>query len=266
MKPIWKIPGARIRRRGDSYQSDVTWEGQRYRKCFRQMEEAKEWALDSLMCLRVGQKPKVKSDDFGPKNFEELTDRAFEMLWADGQNQASTKVILKKLGEILPGNYKIIDEMEGDKVVRVLRGRGLSPRTINNYLNVLGKVLTFAHDRKWIRSRPKLRREKEKGAERRHFSAQERKAIVDFFQCTLEKPEYSRLFNFLCDTGLRMGEALGLTWGDCTLTDPASILVKKRKHRNSPIQTIPLTRKAHLILRHLNVYHDIDGGPFANLT
>ena len=279
MTSVWKVPGARIRRRGDSYQSDVTWEGQRFRKSFRRLSDATKWSLDSIVLLEAGSKPKVKSDDFGPKNFGELCDRAFEMLWSDGNNTSSVKVILGKLTEILPGNHRIITEIETDKLIRVLRKRGLSPRTINNYLNVLGKVLTFAVDRNWIRSKPKLRRERERGQERRHFSIDEVYKIRTYFSRYYGEPfaegaknghRYRQLFDFMIDTGLRIGEALSLDWKDCQIEDDEgkTITVRMRKHPTSPVVTLPLTEHARGILRYIRDYcgGPMEDGPFGDLT
>ena len=206
----------------------------------------------------------MSQDNLAPKNFAGLCEDAFEMLWSQKNNQSSTRSILNHLIEFMPNHHMNITTQSCDGLVRHLREKGLKPRTINNYLNILSQVLTFAHERKWIRHRPKITREPEEGAERRHFSPEEMDAIHDALP-----HRYGMLFRFLCDTGLRMGEALSLTWKDIEIEE-SQMSVRKRKHPQSPVAVLPLSPRALRVLIGTRFWEDADlrydHGPFTQMT
>jgi len=132
-------------------------------------------------------------------------------------------------------------ELTIDRVARwsQTNERALAPTTAVIALVTLGQVCRFAVRRGWLADNPVSKLEP---AEKPHWTPK-RVAILEPAQLTLlleHAGGYRFLFEFLAYTGLRIGEALGLTWADID-HDAALIRVhrqlsRRREHRKLKTQ------------------------------
>jgi integrase len=125
-------------------------------------------------------------------------------------------------------------------------GRGqrtVSPVTVNHNLRTLRRVLGLAAEWGVITKIPKVKLLT--GENQRDYVLRD-DAIEKFSK---EKTLIGRLVPFLCDTGLRRGEALNLTW-DAVNFEERCIYIAKGKTKSAR-RRVPLTKRAESILQAL---------------
>jgi len=109
------------------------------------------------------------------------------------------------------GNMQLKDVLPSDIEAYVNTKKYLSEKTVNKHIAILHNIFGNAVDDRTIESNPVLKRHrlKEKYFEKIHFSAEEMNRIIENI------PEkYKPLFITAWNTGLRLGELIGLKWED----------------------------------------------------
>lgn len=187
----------------------------------------------------------------------ELQHRYADILWEAGRHKANVRSFLGELDEIFLGaRFSAFTDEMLDRLIGALRERGNSNATINRKMAALSKLLRKAYRMGDIHSLPEFRRQKEKAGRIRFLEPEEEHRL---FRAINDRSEDAwRLSVFLVDTGCRLGEALGLCWGDIHGDRVSFWLTKSGRSR-----TVPLTARA---LDVLAVSDRRERGPFTMLT
>lgn len=166
----------------------------------------------------------------------ELLSESLYSIWRGRPSEVTNAYNGATLCDVLGADTRVRD-IDGKAVLRLvnaLRARGLKGSSINRHLSTLSVLLGVAQDLGEIDQRPRLRYEPEPEYRTRVVSYQEE---VNLFNELC--PEYRALCRFLVETGLRLGEALSLSW-ECV--SGADVLVKNTKTRVP--RRVPLTEAA----------------------
>jgi integrase len=157
--------------------------------------------------------------------------------------------VLNSVGFLSLCRLHRIDQALIEKFVQRRRKDEVAVATVNGNLNTLSKVLHYALDKEMIGKVPKIRMLT--GVKRRTFVLTDVQ-IDDMIKLARKQwpsSVFQFLLPFLCDTGLRIGEACGLKVADIDFVDgmPVSIRITKGKSA-SAVRTVPLTERAALNL------------------
>ena len=132
-------------------------------------------------------------------------------------------------------------ELSIDRVARWSEAneRALAPTTAVIALVTLGQVCRFAVRRGWLAANPVAKLEP---AEKPHWTPKQSAILEPELAALLEHAGNHRLlFEFLAHTGLRIGEALGLTWADI---DHDNGLIRVHRQLSRQREHAPLTTEA----------------------
>ena len=129
---------------------------------------------------------------------------------------------------------------------------GLKPGSVLRYLNSFKAMMNHAHERGWLEHRLKVPMPSVDDARDEHFDAKEANEFLTWVRA--KRPEHEVAFTLLIDTGLRLGEALRITWRDVKLEE-GFIAVRKMTHSKTRQREVPLSEA----LRHLLVEKKREG-------
>tara|TARA_R100000742_G_C4269638_1_gene88184 strand:- start:5 stop:979 length:975 start_codon:yes stop_codon:yes gene_type:complete len=243
-----------------SYKASITFNGERFRRNFKNLNEAELWEAESKVALLKGEKP-VLSVRARPQmqTFRELRNEVFEIRWQGTKAEDSQLNYTKSIMSIFSPSKKIksINQNSVDLLIKKLRALGNSNATVNRKLTALSVMMNHALDREYVEKIPKIKKLPENNEIVVWFTPEEQ----DQINTTLinnGKPHIADLIMFLCNTGMRVSEALQLKWKDC---EGNKIVVLKSK-TNKP-RTIPQNKKVIDILS--KVSRDTEG-PFYGIT
>ena len=154
-----------------------------------------------------------------------------------------------------------VDERQVERLKAKLQARGLKAKTINNHLSVLRSLLETARRHGVIDRVPDFRWMKVQEADFDFLTFEESEALI-----AAADPEWRPMIQLALRTGLRLGELLGLQWGDLQgqrLTVRRSYVrgeISTTKTHKS--RTIPLASDVVLPSRdRLFVFGNADGTP-----
>jgi integrase len=177
-------------------------------------------------------------------------ERAFEERWKATDTGEETRKKLEIIQEIL-GDVSLSDITVG--VISSLRTqlakeRGVGSTTINRYMAALKTLLNMAY-KEWavLGSVPFIRLTKETG---RRDAVQEMafRGIVAWLRGNRESI-YADLTEILYETGLRLSEALGLTYRDNIQFDLGFIVLSEAQTKDGEAKSVPLSKRATEILQ-----------------
>ena len=256
-----------IRKRGNSWLADLTSPNTaRYRRQFQTKEAAELWEMHTKLAFAEGRTipPNAKAASRpDPVTLQELIDRTWSRFWKDAKSKNTIKSNIKTLVEYFGGDKEIkaitSDSVE-DYTEALESKHNYPPATINRKLATLSRLMIFAHRRGWISSRPDIPRKREPQGRVNFYTPQDRKIIHSTFKDRGDE-QYALLFDFLCDTGLRLGEALDLEWKD-TLGGRVTVW----EHKGAQPGGIPLTALASEILKARGELVGNLAGPWADMT
>jgi integrase len=140
------------------------------------------------------------------------------------------------------------------------RGTPMSPASVNRELATLRRMLRMARDWKRIASVPRIKLLKGESAREFVLSREDEPRYLNALPL-----EMRRFCSFLIETGLRVGEGLTLEWPQVKLREkPGFITVRGAHAKSGKARSVPLTRKARIVLeslegRHGLVFRNADG-------
>lgn len=150
---------------------------------------------------------------------------------------------------------------------------GLSKKSVNNHLGVLGKILRVAQEWQLITGVPKVKPLKAPKPEFRFLEFDEADCLV---AAAKSEPQWHAMIVVALNTGLRVGELLGLQWDDLDLRRGVAVVrrsivegvvdtPKSGKSRTIPLNgTVVRTLKAYKHLRSQQVFCQDDGSPLTD--
>ena len=146
--------------------------------------------------------------------FKQAADAYRQRLHLDGRLTKDTELRLKVI-ERKFANWELEDVTAAAVQQWVYdRWRNRSPSTVNRNVNVMVAIMVTAEELGMVKQRPKIRRARGGDASRDvHLEVGEVMKVVDAVLRT-EGALQAFAILLLCDTGMRLNEALDLRWGD----------------------------------------------------
>ena len=245
-----------VRKRGNGFQIDVGHSNTRWRGTAETEREAKIIEAQVRADLVAGKPVSQVTQGIPVNDLGRLQSRVVAQVWkgtkAEKTAVMNSKAAVDFFGSEYPVNALTTDRIDG--YILDLERIGNSNATINRKLAALSKMIRFAHRRGWIDTLPHFERKREGQGRIRYLTKAEEKqlhgwAMVHGYEA------HADLWTFLIDTGLRMGEALKLTWEDVeTYTQSpaphhASPRVTVWGSKNGESRTVPLTSWCNRMLR-----------------
>jgi integrase len=239
-----------ITQRGSSWQAQVNYRGQRYRRNFDSKQAAKGWEAESKARLLRGD-----AVDMGgvlvrkvgvPYTLGELIDHVYETHWAPMRGGEKSRINARSMAQEIGPSIAIarIGRTEIDKARAALLKAGNSPATVNRKVAALSKALAIAEDMGLIERRPKCVKYRESEHRIRRFTEQEEERAIVFFDC-LGLGDMVDYVVLSLDTGMRMGEALALRWGQ---VDGDKVTLWGDGTKSGKNRSVPLTERAKAVL------------------
>jgi integrase len=235
--------------------------GARYRRTFKTREAAELWHAETLLAFNQGNAtpPGVRQASSVPTTFGELLDKTWDRYWKDAKSAPTIRCNMRAVEQYFGRDLKLsyINELTvqqfADKVAE-----GSTPATVNRKLAVLSKMFSYAHRMGWIKDKPQIPRRRESKGRVSFYSTEDIERIHR--ELDSRSPVHADLFLFLCDTGLRLGEALALDWKDIT---DERVTVWEQKGANAG--SVPLTARAREVVMRRRLF-DPERGPFRECT
>lgn len=252
----FRIGGQRIKRTS----------GYRVDEISREEVRAKEPEVRAKILEELG----INAAEKKRYRLSEAAQRMYEEHWSRKKDSETPmqriEAVIKIIGD------KMIDNITAEDLNRIkttLLARGRQPSTVNRYLSALTKLLNTAH-KYWevIDKVPAAPKESEDGNERvRVVTWEEEQRILE--ACDhLGDEDFKDLYITLVDTGLRLSEALHLTYSANIDFESNAITIwtnraNNRQQKNAKAKTIPMTERVRKLLRRRKLYGD---KPFACFT
>ena len=251
-----------IKQRGNSYQVSIHSGNRRLRRSFKILKEAEIWEAQSKADLIAGREPDMGdkcSNPKRPRTLQHLLDYTYKHHWAGQRSEDKTLINAKKCVESIGGSIEIgdIDKFLIDEMVADFKKIGNKPSTINRKLAALSRMLRTAYELEIISKTPKISYLKEPTERIRWYTEEEKDSILEAFR-ELGMEDYAFIIRVLLDTGMRVGELLGLTWDNIVGT---TIILDKTKNMTS--RSIPMTEEVQKIM---DYFSEVEDGPFKFTT
>lgn len=214
----------------------VRWRDQNARLCsknFRKKQEAEAWDDQMRVLKRAGER--TDTQILKPQTDAEITFEAYSELWletyAKAQKSASSVMqdeAIIRLHFKPRWGKKDIEQITRFDITHLqadLTGKK-SPKTINNVVGLLKKMLSDAKDWELIKINPceGVRPIRSQRAEITFWSMDEKKRFLN--HCRSRHPRLFEVVTVALSTGMRRGEVAGLK-RDCIDYDKRQILVKR---------------------------------------
>lgn len=250
--------------------ADFMLEGKRVRRSFDTELDAQAFEIETRRQHQYG-KPLEELEDRMVFTLRQMLDKTFVKYWQNRPNEEVSGVNMR----ILEGFFKphtplaSITTEKVDDFIMHLQSKGNSPSTINSKLSTLSKCIRFAHDRGYIKVKPKIERPKvSNNARLRFLSEDEEATIIELLnECGHEEClAFKDFFAWSIDTGLRPSESRNLHQRNVRKDDAlgwvVDVKIVKDVAGTTLPRTLPLTDRAVEAFNRLNdqVY------PFARFT
>lgn len=204
---------------GSSWKVSISAGGNRYRKSFKTREQAEIWQAQAKLAVLQGQIPPDLAAKEGQSAMQlgDLAECVYAAVWAGSRGEITADINARSVVKILGADLDIrkVSATHGDLLVNRLKELGNSPATINRKLAALSRMMTFAFDRGWITKKPKFQKLREAEGRVRFLSKTEYLRITE--DLAMHDPEMKDLVVVLVETGLRLSEAISLTWDNIDL-------------------------------------------------
>jgi integrase len=231
-----------IRKRGDAYQVDVTFEGHR-----KQRQAPDEVAALRMEADLLEELKKEVAGKLSKKwTLEQAVEKCHLLVWKGTPAEKSTmKNARMMLGFF--GKKTMLSDIDTDWVDRWIADceeNGNADATINRKIACLSKVMSFAIERGALDKKPHLERKSEGVGRLRWITVEEEKAILTTIELW-DKNDHKDFTVFLVDTGCRPSEAYKLKSTD---TDFTSGMITFWETKNGASRSIPMTLRVRELL------------------
>ena len=239
--------------------ADFMLEGRRVRRSFDTELDAQAFEIETRRQHQYG-KPLEELENNKVFTLRQMLDKTFVKYWQGRPNEEVSGVNMR----ILEGFFKphtplaSIDTEKVDDFIMHLQSKGNSPSTINSKLSTLSKCIRFAHDRGYIKVKPKIERPKvSNNARLRFFDEQEEEAIIELLdEQGNEKQRFKNFLMWSIDTGLRPSESRNLHQRNIRKDDAlgwvVDVKIVKDVAGTTLPRTLPLTDRAVEAFNSLN--------------
>ena len=253
-----------VSRRGKGWQAAVMHEGKRVRRQFRSEAEAHQWVKESEARITLGFDPAGTGSGQG-HTLKQAFDACVSDVWS---HRRSSEILIasgREACEILGWDRPLdtIDRSSVRAIIQALTEKGLSNGTINRKLAGLSKILRHAVEVGLLTQAPRIPKLPERQGRIRWLTIEEE----DEFAAQLRhhgRPRMADLVHFLADTGMRVGEALRLTWEDITESD-GMVVATVWESKSGQSRSVPLTKRVQRILGDMDRERS-RGGPFKRVN
>ena len=184
------------------------------------------------------------------------------------------------------GPHRHLQSISGDEIKRYINAQlaaNSAPGTVNRRLACLGRMFKAMQEcTDGPKTIPRFRYLKEEGARKFALTYEQEdtvfRAVEDLDRVRpgpqggpprrLDAHRYLELFQVLGESGMRLSEALGLRWGDLTMTASDSLIKLHRikKLKTGRARTVPMTERCRSTLEAAKRRDDSLTGPFADLN
>lgn len=230
-----------VYKRGKVWYYDIEIAGKRIKRA-TQATTKREAEIEAV--LKSQEKPVVATGT--GVTLKDAIMRCYKEKWAKNRDGLRTVNRTLKIVDIL-GDIPLaaVDEPAINRMEANLRELGREPATINRYRANLRRVLNVAQ-REWreIDRVPFIQNTKETPKRFKVYSAAEEAAILALPE---EYQEFKDLATLLLDTGLRLSEALGLTFENVDF-DSNLITLQADETKSMKPRSVPMTRRVNALL------------------
>lgn len=238
-----------IRRRGDAYLVDVSYQGRRVTATCHTLQEAKVRQTEIKAALKRGKskrrnKPRTTHRYW---TLQKSMETATEVAWNDSKSAHKVAVNVRQIIAHFGAQTRLdqIDTLALDKFILACKRQGNSDGTINRKLSCLRKAMKVAQDRGGCPVIPKMPKRKEKHGRIRYLEAQEEALVVSTLR-QWGRDHHADAVIVLIDTGLRLGEFLRLAKRDVDMERGLlSVWVNKADFPRS----VPMTTRVKAIVQ-----------------
>lgn len=246
----WRINGQKIRRSAGYKVDEISREALKEKEA-----EVKAKVIKELQSQNQNSSGSDTSKNKSRYRFLEAVDMLYESHWSRKDEGYRVPRMAKRIVKIIGNKY--LDEINGaviQELRRALIKQGYANGTINNYMNIVSKVLTTAH-KEWevLDKVPFIPRESTAGNARvRVITEEEEERLLQAAE-RLGLYEMRDLFIVLMDTGLRLGEAINLSYAANIDFENETITIwenrmHNKRQKNDKAKTIPMTTRVKEVL------------------
>lgn len=241
-----------VRQNNSKWLADIMLDRIRYRKQFDTAEEAQFYEAELRKRKKLGEPIDSlieTKDTSSTVTFGEMSDKTFTRYWANSKNEEQCISNMKILEEFF-GSETLIKDITVHRIddfIGHLQSLNRAPATINSKLASLSKIIRFAHERGYLRNKPRIEKVTQPRNERLVFFDYDVEADILGYLGD-HYPAFFDWFIFAIDTGIRPGEIELLTKRSFRRDPVLGLVVDVKEIKNtagtSEQRTIPLTERA----------------------
>ena len=254
-----------VRQNGNKFMADFMSNGVRHRQQFATTEEATAWEAELKKRIRLGMPYQELIDAKGGKiTIDELLAKTFVRFWEDTANESTQLGNIRLINEFFGATLPVdkLTTIALDDFINAMEKKKLAASTINGRLATISKALTYAQDRGYINSRPKIERKRVSNQRLRFFTAEEEYEMLEALRAD-GRDDFAYFIEWSIDTGMRPIESRNVPQSSIREDDELGYLIDLRKTKNAYPRTIPLTKRAHSAFATLSSEEFM---PFAQFT
>lgn len=256
-----------VRVNHNKFLADFMIDGKRIKRQFDTELDAQAFEIETRRQHQYG-KPIEAIEREKVFTLRQMLDKTFVKYWQDKPNEEVSSVNMK----IIEGFFKpstpisSITTERVDDFIMHLQAKGNAPSTVNSKLSTLSKCVRFAHDRGYIKVKPKIDRPKVGNNARLRFLSEAEEATIAE---VIQSGDFADFFIWMLDTGMRPSEARNLHTRNIRKDDALGWVVDVKIVKNvsgtTLPRTLPLTDRAVAAYKRLAEVSDNER-PFSSFT
>lgn len=235
------------RQKGEGWYADFMIRGTRYREFgFSSRLEAETWEANARLAIAKGHPlpstlPEKKAAEY---TLRQLTEYCARVHWSDKTSAEKLTRNAEIFGEFVGPDTPVRDGLTSPKIhdyVTHMKDAQKSGSTINRHLSSISVMVKYAKSLSLLNLEPLLPWQRNGESRERDFSTEQEREMFNLLRFWGKTRELA-LFEFLVDTGCRLGEALKASPETDLILDPPRIVFRRTK--NGKTRTVPLTKRA----------------------